>query len=54
MEQYKKEIERAKRFESQKGTGVSQGTGQDGRIVVKKKVVANGSIKRPAGQQIRQ
>ena len=50
LEQYKKEIERAKRFESQKaasGAGGSAATAQiDNRINVKKKVVAAGNIKR--------
>lgn len=52
LEQYKKEIERAKRFESQKiagGVGIGVGGGNlDGKISVKKKVVASGSIKRAA------
>ena len=49
LEQYKKEIERAKRFESQKLAGGGVGNGPinlDGKITVKKKVVASGSIKR--------
>ncbi len=45
LEQYKKEIERAKRFENQKHIGAS---GADGsaKPIVKKKVMAAGSIKR--------
>jgi hypothetical protein len=50
LEQYKKEIERAKRFESQKAAsaaGGSAATGQiDNRVNVKKKVVPGGAIKR--------
>eukprot|EP00347_Sterkiella_histriomuscorum_P003178 403365291 len=50
LEQYKKEIERSKRFESQKIAGGAQvgPLNLDGKISVKKKVVASGSIKRAA------
>ncbi len=46
LEHYKKEIERAKRFESQKLTGVGgvAGTGADSKIIVKK---AAGASKGP-------
>jgi hypothetical protein len=41
LEQYKKEIERAKRFESQKaGVAASVGAGADSKQVVKRKTVA--------------
>jgi hypothetical protein len=41
LEQYKKEIERAKRFESQKaGVAASVGVGADSKLVVKRKAVA--------------
>jgi predicted PP-loop superfamily ATPase len=49
LEQYKKEIERAKRFENQKLAGAGSG-GTDGigssKIVVKKKVIQGAQIKR--------
>jgi hypothetical protein len=43
LEQYKKEIERAKRFESQKAgvaASVGAGAGADNKLVVKRKAVA--------------
>jgi hypothetical protein len=46
LEQYKKEIERAKRFESQKMAGGPDGSTQ--KMVVKKKVVSGAAIKRVA------
>lgn len=62
LEQYKKEIERAKRFESQKvasqiggSSGVAGGPlNVDTRINVKKKVVPGGAIKRAAAPPQRQ
>ena len=49
LEHYKKEIERAKRFENAKASGTGD------KIVVKKKVVAatNGTVPQGAGQRTR-
>jgi len=49
LEQYKKEIERSKRIDNSKIAG-----GQDGQkiVVKKKKVIANGSVKRTAAANI--
>lgn len=49
LEQYKKEIERAKRFEAQKASGAASGNAPE-KVVVKRKVVAAASTGGPVPQ----
>lgn len=51
LEQYKKEIERAKRFEAQKASGVSAAAGGGEKLVVKRKAVVATAASGGAPQQ---
>ena len=53
LEHYKKEIERAKRFENQKLSGGAAAQGERSAVIAKKKIITNPSSGQNSVQKVR-